>query len=109
MYEDSEEDYGDVDLPPELLAALAQSPEVDSDPLEQPEFDVVEYVNDMFPDEGSLKDVDAKLANIESEISELDKEIDRGVRDYAQRAVDGDAEKALKAATAGVEELDNKD
>ncbi|KAF4736097.1 Vacuolar protein sorting-associated protein 53, partial [Perkinsus olseni] len=59
MYEDSEEDYGDVDLPPELLAALAQSPEVDSDPLEQPEFDVVEYVNDMFPDEGSLKDVDA--------------------------------------------------
>ncbi|KAF4689504.1 Vacuolar protein sorting-associated protein 53 [Perkinsus olseni] len=107
MYEDSEEDYGDVDLPPELLAALAQSHQADSDPLEQPEFDVVEYVNDMFPDEGSLQDVDAKLASIESEISELDKEIDRGVRDYAQRAVDGDAEKALKAATAGVEELDS--
>lgn len=49
-----------------------------------------------------------RLASIESEIAGLDEQIDRGVRDYAQRVVDGDAEKALKNATEGIAELNSK-
>ncbi|KAF4667388.1 Vacuolar protein sorting-associated protein 53 [Perkinsus chesapeaki] len=107
MNDYSIDDYADVDLPPELLKALSESND-QSDPLEQADFDVVEYINDMFPDEGSLKDADARLSAVEAEISELDKEIDCGIRRHAQRVVDGDAEKALERATDGMKELHSK-
>lgn len=55
----SSDDYGDVDLPQELLQAIGQDAEA-ADPLEQADFDVVRYVNDLFPDEESLQDVDAR-------------------------------------------------
>lgn len=50
------------------------------DPLDSSDFDPVEFINQSFPDEASLDDLDTFVVGIGSQISTLDEEISRAVQ-----------------------------
>lgn len=58
-----EDDYLDEELlnesffPPDVLVAISNILPSD-DPLDKPDFDLVEYINEIFPNEQSLSNID---------------------------------------------------
>ena len=62
-------------LTPRVEAAIKTILGNETDAFDAPDFDVVEFVNKRFPDETSLTGLDSQIAEMESEIRELDQSI----------------------------------
>lgn len=74
-----------------------------SDPLEQADFNVVDYINTLFPNEQSLSNIDEVVSNVETRIYNLDSEIKLAVRKQTSAGVDG--QQALEEAHIAIQEL----
>ena len=74
-----------------------------SDPIEQADFNVVDYINTLFPNEQSLSNIDEVVSNVESRICNLDTEIKLAVRKQTSAGVDG--QQALEEAHIAIQEL----
>nr|CAB3267648.1 vacuolar protein sorting-associated protein 53 homolog [Phallusia mammillata] len=74
-----------------------------SDPLEQPNFNVVDYINNLFPTEQSLASIDDVVAKVEGKIKHLDHDIKTAVRKQTTAGVDG--QQALEEAQLAIHEL----
>ena len=50
------------------------------DPLEQANFNVVDYINQIFPTEQSLSNIDEVVSQVQTRIQDLDGEVKKAVR-----------------------------
>nr|CAD7575517.1 unnamed protein product [Timema californicum] len=73
------------------------------DPLDQPDFNSVDYINSIFPTEQSLSSIDDVLNGMECKIHSIDNEIRMVVR--GQTNVDQDGRAALEEAQHVISEL----
>nr|CAD7405735.1 unnamed protein product [Timema cristinae] len=73
------------------------------DPLDQPDFNSVDYINSIFPTEQSLSSIDDVLNGMECKIHSIDNEIRMVVR--GQTNVDQDGRTALEEAQHVISEL----
>lgn len=85
-----------LELPPEVQAAIEQVFPSD-DPLDQANFDAVDYINMLFPTEQSLANIDDVIGNVESEVFKLDVDIRQVIR--------GGPGDAVSLRDAGVESV----
>lgn len=83
----------------ELIASVFPS----DDPLQQPNFNVVDHINKLFPTEQSLSTIDDVVADVESKISELDEEISQSLHSQTHSVQDG--EQALEDAQLAITDL----
>merc|ERR1712142_1459160 len=63
-----------INFTPEVQDAIQKVLPSD-DPLDQADFDAIDYINSLFPTEQSLANIDEVIGSVESEISGLDSEI----------------------------------
>ena len=73
------------------------------DPLDQPDLDCVQYINNLFPSEQSLNNLDDTIAELNDKVTTIDEEMREIVR--SQTAVGGDAAAALEEAQAAIIQL----
>eukprot|EP01031_Cornospumella_fuschlensis_P028008 gene28008-33821_t len=76
------------------------------DPLDKDDFDSVHYINQLFPTESSLDDLDSFVNKIGSQIAALDDEISQAVQ--SQSVVGRQATKDIEDAQHHIEELYTK-
>eukprot|EP01038_Epipyxis_sp_PR26KG_P011126 gene11126-14933_t len=76
------------------------------DPLDSDDFDPIQYINQKFPTEASLDDLDTFIVGIGSQISALDEEISKAVQ--TQSVVGNQASKDIEEAKHSIEELFGK-
>jgi len=74
-----------------------------TDPLEQVNFNVVDYINTLFPTEQSLSNIDEVVSKVESKIKHLDHDIKVAVRRQTSAGVIG--EQSLEEAQVTIHEL----
>ncbi|XP_053684665.1 vacuolar protein sorting-associated protein 53 homolog [Sabethes cyaneus] len=74
-----------------------------SDPLDHPDFDATEYVNQLFPNEQSLSNIDDVITKMEYDISSIDDNIRSVVRGQVNTGENGRA--ALKEAQQSITQL----
>lgn len=73
------------------------------DPLDQPDFNVISYINSTFPNEQTLANIDEHIDKIKEKIKQHDEEISLVVR--GQSLIERDGREALKKASNIIEEL----
>ncbi len=73
------------------------------DPLDQPDFDPIAYLNEQFPDEASLSRADTFLANLDADIAKTNKEISDIIHTQATTSQRAHAE--VKEAKQSVKQL----
>ncbi|KAF0310102.1 Vacuolar protein sorting-associated protein 53 [Amphibalanus amphitrite] len=101
-----DEDEGDlIDLPPEVLSAIDQVLP-SNDPLDRPDFDVVDYINQLFPNEQSLSNIDDVISSMTERVRVIDQEIRNVVRGHTNSGQDG--KRALEEAQKSIVQLFNK-
>ncbi|XP_044738076.1 vacuolar protein sorting-associated protein 53 homolog [Chrysoperla carnea] len=86
-----EEDDGPellINFPPEVQAAIEQVLP-SNDPLDQPNFNAVDYINTLFPTEQSLSNIDDVISKMELKIRSIDDEISTVVRGQTTSHQDG--------------------
>ena len=88
--------------PEEVQAAINEIFPSD-DPLDAPDFDPVDYINEMFPTEQSLVNLDDVLSDYKCKIQVIDEDMRRIVR--GQTSVGEDAAASLEEAQAAIVEL----
>ena len=66
--------------PSELERVLKREFVEDKGVFDSEQFDIVTYLNNAFPDDDSLNQIDGKLKDIEDEIASIDSEIKQNVR-----------------------------
>lgn len=74
--------------------------------LDHPNFSVVDYINEMFPNEQSLANIDDIMAGIDIRIKELDEENRQVLR--GQWKTESEGQKAVQEATATIQDLFSK-
>jgi len=77
LYSDHDNPFslGDLlEFPSEVQSAINEVLPSD-DPLDQADFDAIDYINSLFPTEQSLANIDEVIGNVEGEIKHLDREI----------------------------------
>lgn len=84
-----------------------------SDPLDQPNFNVVDYINALFPTEQCLSNIDDVVNKMESKIRTIDKEIRSVVRWQTNVGQDGraaleDAQKVIKQLFVHIKDIKDK-
>lgn len=84
-----------------------------TDPLDQPNFNVVDYINQLFPSEQSLSNIDEMVNKIENEIHTIDKDIRSVVRGQTNVGQDGraaleDAQKVIKHLFVHIKDIKDK-
>ncbi|XP_018333798.1 vacuolar protein sorting-associated protein 53 homolog [Agrilus planipennis] len=72
-----------------------------TDPLDQPDFNTIDYINSLFPTEQSLSNIDEVVAKMQTKIETIDDEISTVVRDQTTASQDGrqaldEAQKVIK-------------
>lgn len=103
-----EEDYSEdflnesITFPPEVQAAIEQVIPSD-DPLDQPDFNIVEHINSLFPTEQSLSNLDDFVNKMENKIRSIDEEIRSVVRGQTNAGLDERA--ALKEAQSVIRQM----
>lgn len=103
-----DEDYYDelsnkfVDFPSDVQEAIEEV-FPSNDPLDQPDFNVVDYINSLFPTEQSLSNLDDVVAKMETRMNSLDDEIRTIVR--GQTTVGQDGRAALEEAQKAIRQL----
>lgn len=73
------------------------------DPLDQPDFNTIDYINSLFPTEQSLSNIDEAVSKIENEIASIDGEISSVVRGQTTASQEG--RKALEEAQGIIKQL----
>eukprot|EP01135_Chromosphaera_perkinsii_P011260 Nk52_evm41s2367 gene=Nk52_evmTU41s2367 len=73
------------------------------DPLDNPKFNSVEYINSLFPNEHSLNNVDSTISKLKHKINGLDQEVRLVVRNQTYYGHDG--QNALNGAQDAIQEL----
>uniref|UniRef100_UPI00358EA9D0 vacuolar protein sorting-associated protein 53 homolog n=1 Tax=Myxine glutinosa TaxID=7769 RepID=UPI00358EA9D0 len=110
-----EEEDVDLTMDDDMNELLHFSPDVEQameevfpsqDPLDKPDFNVVEYINTLFPTEQSLSNIDEVVSKIRLKIRHLDDEIRMVVR--GQSNVGQDGRQALEEAQQSIQELFTK-
>ncbi|XP_076643240.1 vacuolar protein sorting 53 [Halictus rubicundus] len=99
-------------LPPNVQNVIEQVLP-STDPLDQPNFNVVDYINSLFPTEQSLSNIDDVVNNMESKIRTIDKEIRSVVRGQTNVGQDGraaleDAQKVIKQLFVHIKDIKDK-
>ncbi|XP_077995725.1 vacuolar protein sorting-associated protein 53 homolog [Glandiceps talaboti] len=89
-------------FPPEVQQAIDQVLP-SSDPLDRPDFNAVEYINQLFPTEQSLANIDDVVSRMRSKIYRLDTDIRHVVRGQTNAGQDG--REALEEAQKAIQEL----
>jgi archaellum component FlaC len=89
-------------FPPEVEAAISAVLPSD-DPLDRPDFSTLDYINDMFPTEQSLNNLDDVITEMRFKIQCVDDDIRRIVRN--QTHVGQDAASALEEAQTAIVQL----
>ncbi len=89
-------------LPPEVQAAIAEILP-SSDPLDDPDFSTVDYINRLFPTEQSLANLDDAVSDMRYRVQCIDDDIRRVVR--SQTGAGGDAAEALAEAQSAIVQL----
>lgn len=92
-------------LPPEVQKAVEQIFPT-NDPLDRPDFEVVDYINSIFPTEQSLSNIDEVVNKMRLKIRQLDEEIRIEVR--GQTNVGQDGKEALEEAQKAIQQLFSK-
>jgi hypothetical protein len=95
----------DLNLPPPSAALEAAIQELipSNDPLDQPGFDAVDYVNRLFPDAGSLSGLDEAMARLRQNMAKTEEEIVRQVRRQSLATAKGKRE--LEQAKLSIQDL----
>ena len=91
---------GELTFPDEVQAVITEIFPSD-DPLEKADFNVVHYINTLFPTEQSLANLDDTVCSVENRMKTLDHEIKTAVRKQTSAGMEGqnaldDAQKAIK-------------
>jgi hypothetical protein len=84
-----------------------------SGPLDEPKFNVVEYINRLFPTEQSLSSIDDTVIRYRSKLGELDRDIRDIIRRQSDSGYDGrqaleDAEKTIEVLFARIKNIREK-
>lgn len=84
-----------------------------TDPLDQSNFNVVDYINSLFPTEQSLSNIDDVVNQMESKIHAIDKEIRSVVRGQTNVGQDGraaleDAQKVIRQLFIHIKDIKDK-
>lgn len=87
----------------EEVMQLLNSEFPSTDPLEQADFDVVDYINTLFPNEQSLANIDEVVADVECKLFTIDDEIRHAVHNQSIAVQDG--EEALEEAKLTIQQL----
>ena len=87
---------------PETLHTESSSV-ISGDPLDKANFDAIAYINERFPTEESLKEVDTYLVAVRSQIAALDEEISATVQ--AQSSAGELATREIAGSEAAIREL----
>ncbi|CAG5081341.1 Similar to Vps53: Vacuolar protein sorting-associated protein 53 homolog (Mus musculus) [Cotesia congregata] len=95
-------------FPPDVQAVLPSN-----DPLDQPDFNVVDYINQLFPNEQSLSNIDDVINEFEYKKRSIDKEIRSVVRGQTNGDQDGraaleEAQKTIKQLFVQIKEIKAK-
>ncbi|KAL6064374.1 Vacuolar protein sorting-associated protein 53 [Balamuthia mandrillaris] len=85
---------------PELHAAITEILP-SNDPLDAPDFDPVDYINHMFPNEQSLVDVDKAISRLKLKINQTDETILREIRNQSNSSSSSSHSTSLQASGAG--------
>eukprot|EP00080_Pristionchus_pacificus_P005924 PDM65944.1 vps-53 [Pristionchus pacificus] len=72
----------------------------------KPDKDLIEQINELFPTEQSLSQLDSVISSVESEITSLDEELARLVEGQSEAIFEG--EKALQEAQSAMTELEKR-
>ncbi|XP_054749550.2 vacuolar protein sorting-associated protein 53 homolog isoform X1 [Lytechinus pictus] len=91
-----------LNFPPDVQQAIEQVLP-SSDPLDRPDFNAVDYINNLFPTEQSLANIDEVVNRMRLKIRRLDDEIRAVVRGQTTAGQDG--REALKEAQKAIQEL----
>lgn len=99
-------------FPPNVQSVIEQVLNI-TDPLDQPNFNVVDYINQLFPSEQSLSNIDEMVNKIENEIHTIDKDIRSVVRGQTNVGQDGraaleDAQKVIKHLFVHIKDIKDK-
>ncbi|XP_071448427.1 vacuolar protein sorting-associated protein 53 homolog [Hetaerina americana] len=101
-YVDEESAIVSANFPPEVQHAIDQVLP-SNDPLDQPDFNAVDYINSLFPTEQSLSNIDDVVNNMHCKIRTIDDEIRAVVR--GQTNVGQDGKEALEEAQKVIRQL----
>ena len=88
---------------PEAVQAAINEVFPEDDPLDAPDFNPIDYINQMFPTEQSLSNLDSVLADMRLQIEAMDDEMRRVVR--GQTSVGDDAAASLEDAQSAIVQL----
>lgn len=84
-----------------------------TDPLDQPNLNVVDYINSLFPTEQSLSNIDDTVNQMELKIHDIDKEIRSVVHGQTNVGQDGraaleDAQKVIRQLFVQIKDIKDK-
>lgn len=84
-----------------------------TDPLDQPNFNVVDYINTLFPTEQSLSNIDDVVNEMELKICSIDKEVRSVVRGQTNVGQDGrvaldNAQKVIRQLFIHIKDIKDK-
>lgn len=94
-----------IEISPEVQSTIEQVLNSD-DPLDKSDFDLVNYINELFPNEQSLANIDEVLNEMKSKINHLDDEIRTVVR--RQNLTEAEGKAALIDAKNVIMQLTNR-
>ena len=99
-------------LTPEIQQAIASILPSD-DPLDKPDFDLVEYINELFPNEQSLSNIDDVILKDKARIKRIDTEIKSIIHNQTDTAENGkasleDAQKAIMHLFSQIKDIKQK-
>ncbi|XP_011299307.1 vacuolar protein sorting-associated protein 53 homolog [Fopius arisanus] len=111
--DDMEELQSTVYTFPESVQSVIEQVLPSSDPLDQPNFNVVDYINSLFPTEQSLSNIDDVVNEMEYRICSIDKEIRSVVRGQTNVGQDGraaldDAQKVIRQLFLHIKDIKDK-
>ncbi|XP_041457132.1 vacuolar protein sorting-associated protein 53 homolog isoform X2 [Lytechinus variegatus] len=92
-----------LNFPPDVQQAIEQVLP-SSDPLDRPDFNAVDYINNLFPTEQSLANIDEVVNRMRLKIRRLDDEIRAVVRGQTTAGQDG---REVKEITRDIKQLDH--
>ncbi|GJQ81321.1 hypothetical protein Trydic_g20533 [Trypoxylus dichotomus] len=98
-----------INFPPEVQKAIEEVLP-SKDPLDQPDFNTIDYINSLFPTEQSLSNIDEVVSKMENKIQTIDNEISAVVRGQTTASQDGrqaldDAQKVIKQLFVHIKDI----
>ena len=91
---------------PDNVQAVLDEVFPSNDPLENTDFNVVDHINSLFPNEQSLSNIDEVVAQVENRITDLSTSVKQAVRHQTSAGSKG--QKALEEAQLAIQDLFTK-